>query len=56
MGFKKAYSLYRTFLFIVLIPVVLYGVFVRGAPKLTLVFIPICVVLAMGAYGMFKRS
>jgi len=56
MRFRKAYRLYLTVLFIVLIPIVLYGVFARGAPKLTLVFIPICVVLAAGFYEMFKRS
>ena len=56
MRFIKAYRLYRTVLFIVLIPIVLYGVFARGAPKLTLVFILVCIVLATGFYEMFKRS
>ena len=56
MRSRKAYSLYRAVLFIVLIPFVLYGVFARGAPKLILIFIPICIVLAVGSYEMFKRS
>jgi hypothetical protein len=56
MRFRKAYSLYRTVLFVVLIPTVIYGVFARGVPKVTLVFVPICGVLAVGSYHRFKSS
>jgi hypothetical protein len=56
MRVRKAYSLYRIVLFIGLTLFVLYEVFARSAPKLTLIFIPVCIILALGFYQIFKRS